>query len=111
MRKIRADRIEQAEVEHALSHGPILIFEQDANANSGYVYYGEVARSRMIAVVLTERDEKIRVITAYDLDAGHLNRRAQKELQYNNGNPGRAKHRASAPVIQKSSTAAPRFHR
>ena len=24
----------------------------------------------MIAVVLTERDEKIRVITAYDLDAG-----------------------------------------
>ena len=37
----------------------------------------------MIAVVLTERDEKIRVITAYDLDAGqerdYLKRRAQAE--------------------------------
>ena len=35
----------------------------------------------MIAVVLTERHEKIRVITAYDLDAGqkrdYLRRRAE----------------------------------
>jgi hypothetical protein len=37
----------------------------------------------MIAVVLTERDEEIRVITAYDLDTGqkrdYLKRRAQGE--------------------------------
>ena len=37
----------------------------------------------MIAVVLTERDDKIRVITAYDLDAGqkrdYLKRRTEGE--------------------------------
>ena len=83
MRKIRAHRIKQAEVEQALSRGPILIYEQDANDEIRYVYYGETERSRMIAVVLTERGEKIRVITAYDLDAGqkqdYLERRAQGE--------------------------------
>ena len=34
------------------------------------MYYGETGSSRMIAVVLTERNDKIRVITAYDLDSG-----------------------------------------
>lgn len=83
LQKIRAHRIKQAEVEQALSRGPILIYEQDANGELPYVYYGETERGRMIAVVLTERDEKIRVITAYDLDAGqkrdYLKRRAQGE--------------------------------
>jgi uncharacterized DUF497 family protein len=34
------------------------------------VYYGETEKNRMIAVVPTERKDKIRVITAYDMDAG-----------------------------------------
>jgi uncharacterized DUF497 family protein len=83
LRKIRAHRIKQIEVEQALSRNPILIYEQDANGEIRYVYYGETEGSRMIAVVLTERAEKIRVITAYDLDAGqrrdYLKRRAQGE--------------------------------
>ena len=83
LRKIRAHRIKQVEVEQALSRHPILIYEQDANGEVRYVYYGETERDRMIAVVLTEREERIRVITAYDLDAGqkrdYLNRRAQGE--------------------------------
>ena len=83
LRKIRAHRIKQAEVEQALTRCPVLIYEQDATGELRYVYYGETERSRMIAVVLTERDEKIRVITAYDLDASqkrdYLNRRAQGE--------------------------------
>src|SRR5260370_9368039 len=62
LEKIRAHRIKRAEAE------------------GRYVYYGETTRNRMLAVVLTERDEKIRVITAYDLDAGqkrdYLERRA-----------------------------------
>lgn len=35
-----------------------------------YVYYGETDSGRLLAVVLAERGEKIRVVTAYDLDAG-----------------------------------------
>jgi uncharacterized DUF497 family protein len=35
-----------------------------------YVYYGETDSGRLLAVVLVERDDKIRVVTAYDLDAG-----------------------------------------
>lgn len=81
--KIRAHRIKQVEVEQVLSLNPILIYEQDSAGEVRYVYYGQTERNRMIAVVLTERDEKIRVITAYDLDAGqkreYLRRRAEGE--------------------------------
>jgi len=83
LRKVRAHRIKQVEVEQALSRDPILIYEQDADGERRYVYYCETARNRMIAVVLTERDDKIRVITAYDLDAGqkrdYLKRRPEGE--------------------------------
>ena len=81
LRKIRVHRVKQVEVEQALGRDPILIYEQSADGEVRYVYYGETERNRMIAVVLTERDDKIRVITAYDLDAGqkrdYLERRAK----------------------------------
>jgi len=81
--KIRAHRIQAEEVEEALYQNPILIYEQDANGESRFVYYGETARHRLLAIILTERDQKIRVITAYDLDAGqkrdYLERRARGE--------------------------------
>jgi uncharacterized DUF497 family protein len=68
---------------HYRARDPILIYEQDADGEARYVYYGETARSRMIAVVLNERGGRIRVITSYDLDAGqkhdYLKRRAQGE--------------------------------
>ena len=70
LKKIRAHRIRRAEVEQALSNGPILIYEQDAGDEQRYVYYGETTAGRLLAVVTTERDERIRVITAYELDAG-----------------------------------------
>ena len=70
LRKIRAHRIKQAEVEQVLSRDPILVYEQDSDGEIRYVYYGETEKNRMIAVVLTERKDKIRVITAYDMDAG-----------------------------------------
>jgi len=47
------------------------------------VYYGETAALRLLAVVLTERNDRIRVVTAYDLDAGqkrdYLERRLKGE--------------------------------
>ena len=81
--KIKVHRISVREVEQALSSAPILIYEQDAGGEGRYVYYGETSSLRLPAIVLTERKGKIRVITAYGLDAGqkrdYLNRRAQGE--------------------------------
>jgi uncharacterized DUF497 family protein len=83
LKKLRAHRIKVEEVEQALSREPILIYEQDADGEARYVYYGETERNRLLAIVLTEGEDKIRVITAYDLDAGqkrdYLERRARGE--------------------------------
>lgn len=83
LKKITAHRVTAVEVEQALSICPILIYEQNADGEARYVYYGETARLRMLAVVLTERDSRIRVITAYELDAGqkrdYLERRLLEE--------------------------------
>jgi uncharacterized DUF497 family protein len=70
-------------VEAALTREPILIYEQEAGGEGRYVYYGETERGRLLAIVVTEWDDKIRVITAYDLDSGqkrdYLARRARGE--------------------------------
>ena len=70
LRKIRAHRIRPGEVEKALSNDPIPVYEQDVEGEVRYVYYCETNLGRLLAVVLVERGEKIRVVTAYDLDAG-----------------------------------------
>ena len=70
LRKIRAHRITAEEVEKALSNDPIPIYEQDVAGEARYVYYGETDSGRLLAVVLVERDDNIRAVTAYDLDAG-----------------------------------------
>ena len=70
LRKIRAHRITRREVEYALSNGPILIYEQNVGSELRFVYYGETDAGRLLAVVLTEREGQIRVVTAYKLDAG-----------------------------------------
>ena len=70
LRKIRAHRIKRSDVEFALSNGPILIYEQNVGEELRFVYYGETEMGRLLAVVLTERDGRIRVVTAYKLDAG-----------------------------------------
>ena len=53
LQKIRAHRIKVAEVEQALSRESVLIDRRDR----------ETERNRLRAVVLTERDTKLRVIT------------------------------------------------
>jgi uncharacterized DUF497 family protein len=69
-RKIRAHRVKRADVEQALSNGPILIYEQSVEGEPRFVYCGETDAGRLLAVILTERDDRIRVVTAYGLDAG-----------------------------------------
>ena len=83
LRKIRAHRIKREEAEQALLNDPIPICEQDVEGERRFVYYGETNAGRLLAVVLTERGDHVRVITAYDLDAGqrrdYHTRRAQGE--------------------------------
>ena len=70
LRKIRAHRIKRGDVEQALANAPILIYEQSVGGEPRFVYYGETDARRLLAVVLTERGDRIRVVTAYGLDAG-----------------------------------------
>jgi hypothetical protein len=70
LRKIRAHRIEREEAEQAMVNDPIPIHMQDVEGEVRFVYYRETDAGRLLAAVVTERGEKLRVITAYDLDAG-----------------------------------------
>jgi uncharacterized DUF497 family protein len=83
LRKIRAHRIRRDEAEQALLNDPMAIYEQDVEGERRFVYYGETDAGRLLAVILTEHEDNIRVITAYDLDAGqrreYLEKRAQGE--------------------------------
>jgi uncharacterized DUF497 family protein len=83
LRKIRVHRITQEETEQALSNDPIPIHEQDVEGEVRFVYYGETGAGRLLAVIVTERRDYLRVVTAYDLDAGqrrdYMQRRAQGE--------------------------------
>ena len=70
LRKIRAHRLNRADVEQAPANSPILVYEQNVGGEPRFVYYAETDAGRLLAVVLTERDDRIRVVTAYKLDAG-----------------------------------------
>jgi uncharacterized DUF497 family protein len=83
LRKIRAHQIKREETEHALRNDPIPVYEQDVEGERRFVYYGETDAGRLLAVIVTERGENLRVVTAYDLDArqrrDYFERRAQGE--------------------------------
>ncbi len=68
-------------MEQALSNNPVLVYDQTVEGEFRYVYYGGSETGRLLAMVITERNGKIRVITAYDLDASqkrdYLTRRLQ----------------------------------
>lgn len=69
LRKIRAHKISREEAEEALFNDPIPVYEQDVEGERRFVYYGETNTGRLLAVIVTERGEKTRVVTAYDLNA------------------------------------------
>ena len=83
LRKIRAHRIKREEAEQALLNDPIPIYEQDVEEELRVVYYGETTAGRLLAVIVTERRDYLRLITACGLDSGqrrdYLQRRTQGE--------------------------------
>ena len=70
LRKVRTHRVRREEAEQMLLNDPIPIYEQDVDGELRFVYYGEADAGRLLAVIVTERGENLRVVTAYDLDAG-----------------------------------------
>ena len=83
LRKIRAHRIKREEVEQTLLNDPIPIHEQEVGGELRFVYYGGTGGGRLLAIIVTERGDSIRVVTAHDLDAGqkrdYLRRRMKGE--------------------------------
>ena len=83
LRKIRGHQIKREEAEQALFNDPIPVYEQDVEGERRFVYYGETNAGRLLAVIVTERGDNIRVVTTYDLDAGqrrdYLERREKGE--------------------------------
>jgi uncharacterized DUF497 family protein len=70
LRKIRAHGISRDEAEQALMNDPIPVYNQTVDGEPRFVYYGETTAGRLLALVVTERGDRIRVVTAYPLDAG-----------------------------------------
>ena len=68
LRKLRAHRVVPEEAEQALLNDPVLIYEQDVEGEPRFVYYGETNAGRLLGVIVTDRADKIRVVTAYDLN-------------------------------------------
>jgi uncharacterized DUF497 family protein len=81
LRKIRAHGVKREEAEQALSNDPILVYDQTIEKEIRYVYYGESDVGRLLALVITERGKAIRVITAYDLDAGQKHDYLERRLK------------------------------
>src|SRR5690349_26434 len=63
LRKIRAHQITREEAEQALLNGPIPVYEQAVERERRFVYYGETDASLFLALVVTERGDRIRVVT------------------------------------------------
>ena len=69
LRKIRAHRITREEAEQALLNDPVLMYEQTVEEELRFVYYGETSAGRMLAVIIAEGSDNVRVVTAYNLAA------------------------------------------
>jgi uncharacterized DUF497 family protein len=80
LRKIQAHQIKREEAEQTLLNDPILIDVQDVEGEIRFAYYGETDAGRLLAVVMTERDDYVRVVTAFDLDAEQ-----RRDLSYSKG--------------------------
>jgi uncharacterized DUF497 family protein len=74
-------RITREEAEQALLNNPIAIYEQDVQGEIRYVYYGETNAGRLLAVVVTERHDSLRVVTAYNLDAGQKREYLRRRME------------------------------
>ena len=85
LRKLRAHRITPAEAEQALHNDPLPVYEQDVEGEIRFLYYGETNAGRPLGIVVTERGDKLRVVTAYNLDAGQLRDYLRRRMEGQEG--------------------------
>ena len=78
--KIRAHGIKREEAEQALLNDPITIYEQEVGGERRFVYYGGTNAGRLLAIIVTERGDSVRVVTTYDLDAGQKRDYLQRRM-------------------------------
>ena len=53
-----------------MRNNPIEMYDQDVEGELRVLHYGETKAGRLLAIVATQHDDRVRVVTAYDLDAG-----------------------------------------
>jgi uncharacterized DUF497 family protein len=70
LRKILTHGIRREEAEEALTNEPIPIYQQEVGGEERFVCYGETDTGRLLGGDRYERGDQLRVVTAYDLDAG-----------------------------------------
>jgi uncharacterized DUF497 family protein len=70
--KVLRHGITPDEAMDAMTNGPLLQYPQEAPGEQRELYYGETKAGRMLAIAVTWRGDRIRVITAYDLDASQV---------------------------------------
>jgi uncharacterized DUF497 family protein len=69
LRKIRAHGVRREEAEDSFEHNPIVASTQEIGGEIRFLCYAETIAGRLLGVVVTERGNKLRVLTAYDLSA------------------------------------------
>ena len=72
LRKIDAHGVSRAEAEQALLNESILAYTRVVKNERRFTYYGRTSLGRFLAVVAIEKSDKIRIVTAYDLDRRQL---------------------------------------
>jgi uncharacterized protein len=81
IRKIGRHQITPEEAEQVLDNDPLYQYPQQADDEERYLVYGETNAGRMLALALTVRGDRIRVITAYDMDADQKRRYLMERLR------------------------------
>ena len=90
--KVLKHRITPDEAMEAMTNDPLLQFPQDAGDEQRELYYGETKTGRMLAVAVTWRQERIRIITAYDLDKSQIGDYLRQRLAQGTANEQEKNH-------------------
>jgi len=84
--KLLRHGITPQEAMEAMTNDPLLQYPQDAEGEQRELYYGETNAGRMLAVAVTWRGGRIRVITAYNLDASQVEDYLRQRLDWSDPN-------------------------
>lgn len=80
IRKVERHRITPEEAEQVLDNDPLYQYPQQSVEEERYLVYGETDAGRMLAIAITVRGQRIRVITVYNMDADQKRRYLQERL-------------------------------